>query len=216
MAADIGIEYSRRADAFKSGSGLDQALDLLRFCRANHVGSPDLVLAAATKALGSSKLGGDHEYFTVLEQAIVAGLGAGGKSGEDAVKSHLPVLQKEFPGSARVARLRGLCHEAKGEFDKAVEVYDATLKTAPTHAPTLKRKVAALVGAGRDVDAVAELTQYCTMMSGDGEAWGELAELHVSLGRLPQAAFCLEEALLATPNNAALHARLAEVRPHAA
>lgn len=41
--------------------------------------------------------------------------------------------------------------------------------------------------------------------------WTEAAEMQVALGRPAQAAFCVEEALLAAPSNAALHARLAEV-----
>ena len=39
-----------------------------------------------------------------------------------------------------------------------------------------------------------------------------MCELQLGLGRPSQAAFCLEEALLNAPNNAAVHARLAEVR----
>ena len=41
-----------------------------------------------------------------------------------------------------------------------------------------------------------------------------MAELQLALGRAAQAAFSLEEVLLAAPSNAAVHTRLAEVSSH--
>ena len=185
--------------------------DFLRLARTQRVGDAAFVHDAATRAL-AARAPSSAEDFAVLEQAVVSGLAAGGARAEAAAGKQLPVLQRAFPGSVRVARLLGLVAEAAGDVDEALEAYDAILEDAPTHAPTWRRKVAALVAAGRDAAAVAELGRYLLAFGGDADAWTEMAELQLGLGRAPQAAYCLEEVLLCSPTSGAAHARLAEVR----
>jgi len=64
---------------------------------------------------------------------------------------------------------------------------------------------------GRQQDAIADLVELVDSFPTDIEAWCELSDLYQSQGCISQAIFCLEEAILITPNAWNLHARLGEL-----
>jgi tetratricopeptide (TPR) repeat protein len=175
MASDAGElagEYARRHAAARAvGAPLAAQLDYLRFCRLNHVGQPADVWPVAHGALtrgGERGLGAD--YYSVLEQAVVAGYAVGGDVAPVAADGYLASLEVAWPDSARVGRLAGLRLESLRDTDGAVAVYDGILAKHPSHAPSWKRKVAALAGAGRDADALKALNAYLEAFPGDVEA----------------------------------------------
>lgn len=168
---EIAAQYAkRREEAVKPGAPLAVVSSYLRFCRLQRVGSPSDVFDVASKAIdahGQGGLGGD--YFNVLEQAVVAGSAAGGERATSAEK-YYKLLRKEFPTSARVSKLAGLIYEGRGDTSKALETYADILADHPTHAGVWKRKVTALAAAGREADAVKELSSYLETYGGDADA----------------------------------------------
>lgn len=50
-------------------------------------------------------------------------------------------LEAQFPESIRVSRIRGMFHEAKGEFTEAEKIYEEVLKKDITNLAIMKRKV---------------------------------------------------------------------------
>lgn len=79
------------------------------------------------------------------------------------MQQSLSMLRRQFPGSVRVLKLEGMFLEADGEFEKAVELYDAALKEHETNAELRKRKVSVLKGQGKTSEAIAELNELLKM-----------------------------------------------------
>ncbi|WEW60123.1 Inositol phosphatase SIW14 [Emydomyces testavorans] len=119
------------------------------------------------------------------------------------------------PANERVMGLRGLYEEALAENETALEGilqgYNTVLKENPVNLPILKRRVALLRSMSRSADASAALVDLLNAFPVDAEAWCELSDLYISQGLHSQAVFCLEEALLISPNAWNLHAKLGEV-----
>jgi tetratricopeptide (TPR) repeat protein len=119
------------------------------------------------------------EQWSVREQVLVAALDAG--EGEVAA-ALLAELEAQFPGSLRVARLRGLVLEASGKSKEAAALYDEMIKNNPNGALGLKRKVCLLKSAGRLPEAIKGLSAFLEVFQSD--AWKELAQLYVEAGEL--------------------------------
>lgn len=115
----------------------------------------------------------------------------------------------------RVMALMGLYSEATAPDDEALGKvlleYDDVIKVDPTNFAVKKRRMALLKSMGKVSDAIAALTELLDSSPIDAEAWSELADLYLTQGSYAQAAFCLEEVLLVTPNAWNIHARLGEV-----
>lgn len=107
--------------------------------------------------------------------------------------------------------LRGMVLEAKGLWEEAAALYDRILAATPAHEGAHKRKVAALRGQGKLEAAATALTTYLATWQADLEGWAELAELNIALGQHRQAAFCIEELLLAVPSASMWHTWYASV-----
>ena len=63
-----------------------------------------------------------------------------------------------------------------------------------------KRRTTLLHSLGRIDEAIKALTEFLGSSPTDVEAWSELSDLYYALSMLPQALYCLEEALLVTPS----------------
>ena len=59
--------------------------------------------------------------------------------------------------------------------------------------------------------AAAALATYLSTWQADLDAWAELAEVYIALGQHRQAAFCIEELLLAVPSASSWHSWYAAV-----
>lgn len=60
--------------------------------------------------------------------------------------------------------------------------------------------------------AISELNKYLSVFMADEEAWAELSALYISLQKYSQAAFCMEELILAAPQNYILYGRYGEIQ----
>jgi len=212
---DLREEYLSRARLATPATAPASAVtDFLRFCRVHGVGEAALVHDVSSRWLarqGPSGAAGAGADLAVLEQAAVSGFAAGGARSVSGAAFVAP-LRAAFPESMRVARLGGLALEATGAADRALELYTDLLDEKPATPALWKRRVVALSACGNDAEAMQELAAYLEAYPADADAWVEMSERQVACGRPAQAAFCVEEALLISPSNAALHARLAEVR----
>ena len=196
-------------------------------------GNPSQVLAAS-RASSPSSLTSSHndERWAELEQACAAAITTGAIG--DAA-AHLEALRARFGArSARVLRLGGALLEAVGRRDAAARLYSCALASDAhaTSAPLFKREAGLARSSEEAALSARGLRDYLSHFSGDGDAWLEMAELQLQVGASPaarraaaseslasraaQAAFCVEEALLASPGSAALHARAAELLCHSA
>ena len=148
------------------------------------------------------------ELWLVHEQVALAALDMGNLGlAERCVRK----LDRKFEGSARVMRLKGSVLEAKGEWGKADALYQEILKENEADQGAWKRRVAVCKGKGDLAGAAKLLKQYLKVFMADAEAWEEAADVYVGLGLFKQAAFCLEEVILANPQNPHTHLRYADV-----
>ena len=154
-----------------------------------------------------SKLG--DELWTVYEQAFIAALDC---KQTTLASAYLRELSRKFPGSKRVALLRGMSLEALELYDDADKLYEALLVEDPANASVQKRRLAILKAQGDTQELAAGLTEYLKSFMADRDAWLELADLYVSCQDYDKAAFCLEEVLMVNPHHHLCHLRYAEIR----
>ena len=83
-------------------------------------------------------------------------------------------MEVRWPDSARVARLKGMVHEAKGEYDEANKIYNNMLDKSEANTLALKRQVSILRAKGDYRAAVMMLTDYMKNFSADAGGWQEL------------------------------------------
>jgi len=153
------------------------------------------------------------ELWNDLEQLLYACL----RTGDD--KSAFLCVEKLTDrfgaNNERVMALKGLYQEAVASdmaaVKKILEDYNKILTENPMNVPIHKRRIALIRSIGRPQDAIADLVEFVDSFPTDMEAWCELSDLYQSQGCSAQAIFCLEEALLITPNAWNLHARLGEL-----
>ena len=194
---------------------------LLSKLRKSRIIRPDIVYAYGKSLLDSNGLK-SGEVWSVYEQVIMAALQMGDVS---TARGYYEKLHARFNGagadgeSSRVKKIAAMISEAegvmKGEGDTksagALKTYNELLEKNAANLPVLKRKAALLRATGQTAAAVDALHDVLKLYASDVQTWGELAELHLELGDLDAAAFCLEELVLLNPLCVAYHTRLAEV-----
>lgn len=115
----------------------------------------------------------------------------------------------------RVMGLRGMYQEATADgtagLEEVLQSYEGILQSDPMNLAILKRRIAIKKSLSRPQEAITALVEYLESNATDAEAWCELADLYQTQGMNAQAVFCLEEALLITPNAWNLHARMGEL-----
>nr|DAD19621.1 TPA_asm: hypothetical protein HUJ06_021084 [Nelumbo nucifera] len=141
-----------------------------------------------------SKLGG--EEWTLYEQVAIAAMDC---QCVDIAKDCINALQRKFPESMRVGRLKGMLLEARGSWKDAEVAYSSLLEDNPLDQVIQKRRVAMAKAQGNISGAIECLNKYLEIFMADHEAWRELAEIYVSLQMYKQAAFCYEELILCQP-----------------
>ena len=198
-----------------SSPPLQHIVALLRALRQSKIRRSDLVakygdtlLKAIHGSFYSGQYVGNIEVWSVYEQIFVAALDVGN---ETLASDCLKPLKKKFPESLRVKKLTGMQYEYQGEYKRARILYDTLLATNPGELSILKRLVAAFKGEGDLVRAVEELHNILKIFYHDQQLWEELAEIHLSMGDFPSAAFCFEELILLGPGVGAYHLRLADI-----
>jgi len=155
----------------------------------------------------SGELG--DEKWAILEQLFGASL----DTGEAALAQNcLSQLRAMFPKSTRVERLIGIQHEALGDIDKAIEVYDRLLAKDPTDAISMKRKACAYRTMGKTKRAILMFVEYLQVFMTDYDAWTYLADLYLEEQMYNHALFCYEELILSNPQNFLYYIKAAEVK----
>ncbi|CAM9676795.1 unnamed protein product [Ectocarpus sp. 12 AP-2014] len=190
-----------------SGGKLSPLRDLLRFLRKEKIRRPDLCLQYGKQLLTYGRSLGD-ELWVIHEQMVTAALDSGDVP---TAHEHLQVLTRKFPGSQRVRRLEGMRCEAEGSFAAAAAIYDEMVEANPANSLARKRQVAVLIAKGDTAGAVKALNGYLAEFAADGEAWLQLAKLHIGALNYASAAFCYEELVLVAPSDHVVHCRLGEV-----
>lgn len=209
MAELIALaELEKKAEKSKSSGGWKDALDVLNHIRFHHIRKPRSVINYGIYLLSEhqSKLG--PARWDVYEQTCVAALDFGETSIAD---QYVKLLEVRWPDSARVARLKGMVYEAKGEYDEADKIYNNMLTKSEANTLALKRQISILRAKGDYRSAIMMLTDYLKNFSADISGWQELANLQHSLGKISEAAYCYEELILADPHNYLLHTKYAEL-----
>ena len=154
----------------------------------------------------SSKLG--DETWVLLEQVCIASFDC---NRLQLAERCLEALEKQFPKSKRVLKLRGMLYEADGQYDLANRIYDELLEADPANLQVQKRKIAMLKEQNKIEETIAQLNKYLEDFLGDQEAWMELCELYIRQQEFSKAAFCMEELILSHPHNHLYHQRYAEI-----
>ncbi|KAK0544409.1 Inositol phosphatase SIW14 [Tilletia horrida] len=185
------------------------ALSFLSALRKRPERSPTLVLQAGEYLLesgylsSSRKLGDD--LWPVLEQLGSAAVDCGRW---DLAEICIERLGARFEGSARVGVLQGMLLEGKGEFGKALSLYDELLKKDETNLLVLKRRIGLLSSLprtdprGGPEKAIKALLEFIDTVYADTEAWQQLAALYAAEDMLPESLYALEELLVLSPQNA--------------
>lgn len=109
----------------------------------------------------------------------------------------------KFPQSARRKRLEGKLHEAKGEYQAALDIY-----AADSSPEAFKQKAMCLYGKGDWEEGIQALLQYLDtwmgmppiLILGDADAWYLLSKFYKAHSMPKQAAFALEEVLMLRPD----------------
>lgn len=156
----------------------------------------------------SSKSVPKDELYDVLEQVSIAAMDCGE---EDLARRCVDDLEKAFPKSIRVSRLRGMLLEMQGKFELAEEKYSIILERDPQNYRVMKRMCGLAKSRGNVPAAISACIAYLKLNAVDRDAWEELADLYVSQGMCKQAAFCMEEILLLDPFVGASHRKYADI-----
>lgn len=183
--------------------------DLFRSWREDNIRqSEDVVeLWQSILAKNFSSLG--DEGWLVLEQVFIASLDC---HNMDLAKFCHKKLEKQFPDSLRVQRLKAMEYEATERYDDALDILNGIIKKDETNAAPRKRKVTIYKSQGMIIEAIKELTDYLKIFMADQEAWMELSDLYISQQDWNKAAFCVEELMLHSPFNHLYLQRYAEIK----
>ncbi|KAF4317012.1 hypothetical protein BBO99_00008320 [Phytophthora kernoviae] len=201
-------EFEQKLSAAEQGGAFDRCVELLQYVRKEKLREPRAVASIGKLLVTKHSWGLGGEAWAVYEQTCIAALDV---HDDELAETCLKALQTKFPGSSRVARLEGMFLEQRGEFAKALAMYDELLEANPANALVLKRKIAVLKAQKKTADVVTALNEFLRSFGTDLAAWTELGETYLSLGAYRYAAFCYEELVLLNPMDSIFHSRLADI-----
>ena len=181
---------------------------VLKYIREKRIRRSDLVAEFGSALLQSgARLG--NEVWDVREQLFLAYLDT---HSLDEAAAELAVLEKQFTRkSTRVVRMQAQLYEAKGSYDGAAREYAAVRALRPNDMLTAKREVAMLRAQGKLKEALLRLNAFVDTFQIDNNAWHELAELNILMGRHREASFCYEELITSAPATPVFHTKYAEL-----
>jgi len=182
----------------KAGMGYSQAVELLLFMRVHKIHQPEIVLQRGGELLSKHQRSLGNEVWTVMEQVFMAACAAGHNEWRDYC---LKKLEKQWPKSLRVERLKGICQESMGDYAAAKTIYAKILTDKPEDTLTRKRIIAMFKQKGKVGEAIEAINSYLETFSTDPEVWHELAELYIEAGALSRAVYCFEEMVLTNPRS---------------
>lgn len=190
-------EYDDLVAKTRSGSS-SAAIELLGSMRSNKIHQPELVMLHGGRLLSTCPRNLGNEVWTVLEQVFFAAVELGIVEWRDYC---LKQLEKKFPNSIRVERLKGIQKESMEDWNEAKKIYQKILKEKPEDTITQKRLIAMFKQRGKTSEAIEQLNTYLETFCVDAEVWHELAELYIEAGSLQRAVFCYEELMISNPRS---------------
>jgi len=168
-----------------------------------------------TKILFGSSSSMVNKHLSLLEQTFIASLDTSSTNLKRSLElfNELKVIVEDTLGqknSQRLKRLEGMLFEASGEFDKAMEHYDAILEDQPTEQRVMRRRIAVLESRNETKKCLEALNKYLDVFMDDVEAWEHAGKIYAKLFMHEQAIFCFEECICSAPSNYHHHRRVAE------
>lgn len=190
-------EYDSLVGRASTGNQAAQ-IELVQAIRTHKIHQPEIVLLHGGRLLSNCprKLGND--VWTVMEQVFLASAELGVTEWRDYC---LKALEKQFPSSVRVEKLRGIHCESCQKYDEAIKIYKKIMTEKPEDTVVRKRMISIHKQRGKTKEAIDELNLYLDMFAVDTEVWHELAELYMEVGALTRASFCFEELMLSNPRS---------------
>lgn len=194
-------------DGTNASPSTSDAAEALRLLRTSNTNRPSLVLHLGDLALSNYRPT-CIEYWHITADICRAA----SECGElEIAESMLDRIMHQFPKTSRTEMLNGISHEAKGEFNTAMNLYMQVIEREPMSPVIYKRQVAILKSKLKLPEAVAFINYYLSLYANDVEAWAELCALSLRLGRLSHALFAASELIINDPGNHAYHTLLADV-----
>jgi tetratricopeptide (TPR) repeat protein len=174
------------------------AIELLHSMRLHKIHQPEITILHGARLLSNCprKLGND--LWTVMEQVFFASVELGADEWRDYC---LKSLDRQFPSSRRVERLKGIERESRQKYDEAQAIYKKVNSERPEDTFVRKRMVAMHKQRGKIKEAIDELNVYLDSFAVDAEVWHEMGELYIMAGSLSRASFCFEELMLSNPRS---------------
>mmetsp|Transcript_13790 Transcript_13790/g.15719 ORF Transcript_13790/g.15719 Transcript_13790/m.15719 type:complete len:294 (+) Transcript_13790:150-1031(+) len=165
------------------------------------------ILEYGTSLLSKFNSGLGDDVWEVREKVFLAALD---EYDLQSAERELKQIEKRFPDSIRMKKLKALLLEVKGEFKEAKQLYTTLEKEDEHDKAATKRKIAIMKTQGHVDAARKALGEYLEVFQSDQDAWKELALLNVDIGNYEAASFCFEELVLFTPTNPFYHLACAE------
>jgi tetratricopeptide (TPR) repeat protein len=171
---------------------------------------PDETAVLAQQAVLKGTLS-DVERFDIYEQMFMAALEL---NDHTLAKSYLDLIVEKFPGnkSCRSSTLSGMYHQGLKEYKVAMEFYDRALGIDECYVLAMKKKISCLIDQDKIQEAVKKLVEYVDIYMQDTEAWAQLAKLYTLHGKYAEAAFCMEELLIHSPQDPFYQTRYADLQ----
>ncbi|XP_047134639.1 ER membrane protein complex subunit 2 [Hydra vulgaris] len=155
----------------------------------------------------ANKLG--DELWLLYEQVCIAAFDC---NRMDLALKCLRALDKQFPKSNRVLKLKAMRKEVLGQYNDAKQIYEVMLEDDPANLSIRKRLIALTKIKNDPEETISALNAYLKDFMADQEAWMELSELYIKQQEFSKAAFCMEEVMLSHPHNHLYHQRYAEIQ----
>ena len=116
-------QFTQLYQRYKSTKRVSDAADALKHARRHQLYEPKRVFALGERLVKPSGSPSGHlqeeEGWSVVEQFMLAALNCGTPERVDIARQCLITLEAKFPGSQRVARLRGVFLEQAGDWKGA-------------------------------------------------------------------------------------------------
>eukprot|EP01012_Entosiphon_sulcatum_P027671 TRINITY_DN3336_c0_g1_i1.p1 TRINITY_DN3336_c0_g1~~TRINITY_DN3336_c0_g1_i1.p1 ORF type:complete len:294 (-),score=48.72 TRINITY_DN3336_c0_g1_i1:87-968(-) len=188
--------------------GFAEMRELLKDIRANPVRKSALVYYCGRKLLQDKRRLGD-EVWAILEQVFLAALDC---NQVDQAERYFYQLRSKFGDrSQRVERLEGMLHEARGEYQEAIDIYGEILRSNPCHKAARRRLIAVCRAQGKREEALQLLHDYLQLHHADEEAQYEIADIALGLCDYRRAGAAFEDLLLVDPHQPVYMCKYAEV-----
>ena len=148
------------------------------------------------------------ENFKVLEEVFFSALECKAFDWADII---LLKINGHIPRSPKSVRYLAMFHEAKGDLDKAKNLYREWIKANPEDTIAYRRLAAYLRDSGLLDEAIQTLNKALEMDMADTQIWFELSQIYLAHMNYKKAAYCFEEILVQKPTNYLYNLKYGEI-----